>query len=319
MNKSDKREEVDIEISLLCFCNLIEISFNQPKLPSNGCWNPQAITSGDQSPPRIYPRTVFVDRNSTVYAVDQSQNRIHMWPDNGSNMSKTIFNTLSQPVSLFVTIDGSIFVGGQQGTVEKWTSNTNKSVVVTEFSSGCSALFIDAANDIYCSMTYENRVIKQSLLIDRNISITIAGTGTSGSSSNELRYPQGIFVDINFDLYVADCGNNRVQLFQSGQMNGTTIVGNLETLGITLNCPTAVFLDADKYLFIVDQGNNRIIRSNSNGFECVAGCSGRSGSAANELSHPVAAAFDPYGNIFVLDAYNSRIQKFIFMSNTSGK
>jgi hypothetical protein len=241
-----------------------------------------------------------------------------VWRENGSSVSKSTFDTLSTAVSIFVTSDGNIFLGQEDGSVEKWTSNTTRSVVVT-FASECYGLFIDIDNNLYCSSMYTHRVMKHSLLADGNISTTVAGTGIGGSSSNELDNPHGIFVDINLDLYVADCGNNRVQLFKFGQINGTTVAGNIGALGITLNCPTAVYLDADKNLFIVDQGNNRIIRSNSNRFECVVGCSGVSGVASNQLNKPNTAAFDQYGNIFVVDTFNYRIQKFIFMSNASGK
>ena len=88
---------------------------------------------------------------------------------------------------------------------------------------------------------------------------------------------------------------------------------------ITLNYPIAIILDADKYLFIADYFNHRIIGSNSNGFRCIAGCSGSSGSASNQLSHPSSLSFDSYGNIFVTDFMNSRIQKFFFMTNSCSK
>jgi DNA-binding beta-propeller fold protein YncE len=153
-----------------------------------------------------------------------------------------------------------------------------------------------------------------------NILKIVAGTGSADSASNTLDNPRGIFVDINFNLYVADCGNDRIQLFQSGKLFGITIAGNssLNTT-ITLNCPTGIILDADNYLYIVDSGNQRIIASGSNGFQCLVGCSGTSGSAANQLNNPWSISFDSYGNIFVTDQGNHRIQKFIFSINSCGK
>ncbi len=292
---------------------------NQPKLPSYGCWNPQAITFGTSSTLGFYRHTLFVDRNNTVYATDYYRKQVYVWYENDSTGSKTSFDTLLAPESLFVTIDGHIFVGDIEGSVEKLTTNAAKSVLVKTFDGGCYGLFVDIENNLYCSSAYTHRVMKQSLLTDANISIIVAGTGISGWSSKQLGNPRGIFVDINLDLYVADCGNNRVQLFEVGEIDGTTVAGNIGAFGITLSCPTAVYLDADNYLFIVDRDNNRIIRSNSDGFECVVGCSGIYGSASNQLSYPIAAAFDQYGNIFVADTSNYRIQKFIFMSNASGK
>jgi hypothetical protein len=40
-----------------------------------------------------------------------------------------------------------------------------------------------------------------------------------------LKEPKGIFVDIQFRLYVADFTNNRIQCFQPGQVNAKTVAG----------------------------------------------------------------------------------------------
>jgi glucose/arabinose dehydrogenase len=74
-----------------------------------------------------------------------------------------------------------------------------------------------------------------------------------------LNSPYGIFVDVNFDLYIADNKNNRIQLFKSGHLNGTTVAGD-NTISSELWEPSDIVLDADGYLFIADSGNNRIIR-----------------------------------------------------------
>jgi hypothetical protein len=182
----------------------------------------------------------------------------------------------------------------------------------------CYGLFIDINNTLYCSLRNFNQVVTKSLDDISNTLKIVAGTGCSGTTSNTLWTPYGIFVDISFDLYVADYGNSRIQRFHSGQLNATTVVGNGAPGTFTLSLPTNVVLDADGYLFIVDYDYNRIVGSGPNGFRCVVGCSGTAGLASNQLSSPSAMAFDSYGNIFVIGTSNQRIQKFLLAAGSCG-
>ncbi len=206
------------------------------------------------------------------------------------------------------------------GGVSIWTSNLTNEMLTMRTCEKCWDLFVDINNMLYCLLGQRHQVIAKSLNDSTNKFLIVAGTGTADIALNTLNNPRGIFVDINFDLYVADCGNNRIQLFHFGKLIGITIAGvSSSNFTITLNCPTGIILDADKYLFIVDNGNNRIVRSGINGFQCLVGCSGSSGSASSQLNSPWSISFDNYGNIFVIDQGNNRIQKFIFSINPSSK
>ena len=122
--------------------------------------------------------------------------------------------------------------------------------------------------------------------------------------------PCGIFVNPTFDLYVADSGNNRIQMFPYGASNAITVAGNGATGTISLNQPRAIILDALDVLFIADTMNHRIVASGSSGFRCILGCGGTAGSAADQLNSPVSLSFDRDGNLFVVDQGNARLQKF---------
>jgi len=256
-----------------------------------------------------------------VYVADKANGRIQVWSNESINLTRTISAGLSSPWSLFVTPSGDIYVDNGQlnGRVDKWTSNTNFSVPAMYVNQSCQGLFVDINDTLYCSIGDPRSVVKKSLNSSSNITITVAGADSSGSASNMLSDPHGIFVDINLDLYVADYGNNRIQLFQSGQLNGITLAGNgSQNITIVLYNPTGIVLDADGYLFIVDKGNNRIIGSGPNGFRCLVGCPGNS-SASNQLSSPHILSFDSYGNMFITNWESSLIQKFILLTNSCGK
>jgi sugar lactone lactonase YvrE len=226
------------------------------------------------------------------------------------------------PYQLFVTINGDGYVNSAYAYyglyyVNKWTINATSNILYSNTGGYCFGIFVDVSNTLYCSITDLHEVIKIWLGDSTNTWTTVAGTGSLGSTASMLYYPKGIFVDINFNLYVADCYNSRIQLFQLGQSNALTVAGYGASGTITLSYPTGVVLDADKYLFIVDCYNHRIVASGPNGFRCLVGCSG-GGSASNQLLYPWSIAFDSYGNIFVADTNNNRIQKFILATNSCG-
>ena len=233
----------------------------------------------------------------------------------------TVINAnLINPFSLFVTSDNRIFVSNEQSTsrVDIWSLNNQTLISSILVNPRCYGLFVDIYETLYCSFESSHQVIAYSLTNRSQSSVTVAGVGSAGSSSLMLTNPYGVFVTTNRDLYVADCGNNRIQLFRYGQRNGTTVAGN--GIGsIILYCPTSVTLDADGYLFITDFWNYRIIRSGPWGFRCVVGCSGSTGSASYQLNCAWTLSFDSYGNFYVVDPGNYRIQKFSLVSNQCGK
>jgi streptogramin lyase len=301
----------------LYFSCCLGISYNQPNFSPNVSWNSNAATFTSYSIVGSEPYNIFVNTNNTVYVTAETRSLIIMWYEEQSIPAKNFTNETGTR-GLFVTSDGDVYVEYRNVNityrVDKWASNSTSSVAVINTTSGCYSLFIDLNNTLYCSHDSEHKVIKTSLNNNSNSTVVVAGNGTFGSLPNMLNVPNGIFVDQNFSLYVADSYNNRIQRFNQGQLNGTTVA-----LGaLTLSYPTGVILDGDGYLFIVDNGHSRIIGSGSTGFRCVVGCSG-SGNQSNQLNSPRSMAFDSYGNMFVVDTSNKRVQKFLLASNISGE
>ncbi|CAF1613412.1 unnamed protein product, partial [Adineta ricciae] len=114
------------------------------------------------------------------------------------------------------------------------------------------------------------------------------------TTSTTLRNPRGIFIDeINSTLFVADCGNDRIQSFQLDSFLGKTIFTNQI---FHLNCPSGITLDKQS-------------------FRCLVGCDRSAGISANQLNYPSSLSFDSFGNLFVVDQQNHRIQKFNLNNN----
>ena len=105
---------------------------------------------------------------------------------------------------------------------------------------------------------------------------TIAGTGDKGYGGDggqavdaQLNYPEDLELGPDGNLYFADTDNNRVRMINLTTGIITTVVGN---------------------------GQN--------------GYSGDGGQATDaELNRPFGVAFDPNGDLYVSDTFNSRIRK----------
>ena len=232
----------------------LAISYNQPIICSSASWNSTGITFASSTMIGSQPSNIFIDVTNAIYVFSQSLNLVQMWSAGDISPSRNLSGTLNNASGLFVTVNGDIYVGnGTNGQVVKWGTNSTTSILVMNVPSTCFSLFVDINNTLYCSIESQHLIVKSFLgNNDTNTSLTVAGTGSSGSLSNMLSFPKGIFASNSFDLYVADCGNDRIQLFQFGQSNATTIAINGSSGTITLNCPTGIVLDANGYLFIAD-------------------------------------------------------------------
>ena len=234
---------------------------------------------------------------------------------------RTIFDGISSPYSVFVTTDQNIYINnyGYGNAVGKWTPGAAIGTVIMNGTSACYSVFVDINSTLYCSLDTDHKVISISLTVGIGSKTIVAGTGVAGLTAAQLYSPNGLHVDTNFNLYVADSANHRIQLFKFHKLNGTTVAGNGSSGSIFLAYPSGVTLDADGYLFVVDLGNHRIIGSGPIGFRCIVGCSTQSGLSASQLNSPRSLAFDTDGNLFVADTLNSRIQKFLLASNSCSK
>ena len=243
---------------------------------------------------------------------DTSTYRLYEWRNDTIHPSRIISPGLYEPFGMFVVSTGEIYVNYGAGRVDKWKSKVDTYETVAQFCSHCWAIFISVNDMIYCSMAIS--IVTKSLHSNSSTLTVIAGTGVSGSEANMLIMAQGIFVDINLDLYVADCFNYRVQLFRSGTIDGITILTRSSTL--TNFFPTDVVLDANQNIYIVDSAENRIFSGTSNNFKCIIGC--RQEDNLWTITFPTTA-FDSFGNIYYADHLNRHVRKFLLSKDKCGK
>ena len=74
-----------------------------------------------------------------------------------------------------------------------------------------------------------------------------------------------------------------------------------------------MYADANQAVFVVDRSNHRVMRWD-NGFlsgVIVAGSSSDPGPWSYQFSNPTGIAVDPYGFMYILDAGNGRVQRWL--------
>ena len=187
---------------------------------------------------------------------------------------------------------------------------------------GPNGVAIDLAGNVYIGDNHNSRVRKYKT--DGNV-ITAAGNGVYGfvdgiASNAEFRNPQGVDVDVQGNVYVADASNNCIRkITPSGIVStvaGNGIAGYVDGNGANaeFNHPVRVNVDKNGILYVSDIVNNRIRKITSDGVVSTFAGNGVAGYADGtvlnaEFNAPDGVAFDTLGNIYVADYGDNHIRK----------
>ena len=216
------------------------------------------------------------------------------------------------------------------------------------------AVFVDLSGNVFIADT-SNSAIREILASSGDIT-TVAGNGVAGYSgdtgpatSAELDSPQGVFVDSQGDIFIADSANNVIREVVASTGNIQTVVGNgtagfvdnVAPLSAELDNPYAVAVDISGNIFIADNANDviRVVNTGTsaltfgpisvpaNTILTVAGTplldcgesqnptSCGDGNVANTAEHclsvilPPASAVDTHDDIFIADTFDNAIRE----------
>ena len=291
----------------------LALSLNQPRLCPNSTWDPTPIVIASKRDIDTNSYNFFITENNVVYLTSRRLNRLLIWSDDKVNPLQVIATDLIFLTAIFVVDTDHMYIGRYDS---KWVKNMTeislKQTPWIRFESFCISIFVDIANNFYCSTGVKNLVWKRSMLDKRNRTVIVAGNGFKDSTAITLSGPHGIFVDVNFNLYVADAYNNRVQFFRLGDLRGITLIK--DSPQTPLSKPKSISFDENDNMFIVVSGLDRIIQWNINGYRCIINCY----SDKCSLDEPMSFGFDTLGNIFVSDEMNSRYVKFLINKQSCG-
>ena len=259
------------------------------------------------------PRSLALDERDNVYVVDLTGRVQKLSPEGEFVLAWQMPQTdKGKPKGMIQDTQGGViviephysrvnhFTSAGQLAFQWGTHGTNGG----ELSFPRSAA-INSAGEIYLS---EYGIRERVQRFAERGSEFLGAFGKAGTGLGEFNRPEGVGVDAEDRVYVADSCNHRVQVFtREGEF--VRAFGKAGSGVGEMSYPYDVRVDAEGNIFVCEFGNSRIQVFNAN-FE-PAGFLGGSGIEAGQLNNPWSMALDSMGNLYVADSGNHRVQKYI--------
>jgi sugar lactone lactonase YvrE len=214
---------------------------------------------------------------------------------------------------------GISLIAGQIGG----TGNLDANAAIARFFQP-ESVAADPAGNIFIADTYNSDI--REITAAGAVTLYAGSADLPGSldgvgTSSLFNYPEGIAVDANDNVYVADTANQTIRKITSTGVV-STIAGTVGTTGSTdgpgsgaqFSYPKAVAVDAAGNVYVADTANNTIRRITASGVvSTIAGVPGVAGStdgpvATALFNAPEGVAVDAAGNLYVADTYNDTIR-----------
>jgi sugar lactone lactonase YvrE len=315
------------------------------------------------------PTGMSFDASGNLFFADSGNNRVRKVSGgsittvagNGTTTATenvTALNTgISYPFALAFDPGGNLYITDvRNALVREVTAGTN---IVTAFAGNGTtgydgdgqaanganteinypyAMTIDPSGNVFIADTINNRV--RMVAVGTGIITTIAGTGTGlfngdgAATSSNLYYPDGVVLDANGNLFIADEANDRIRMVANAATGGNTMItiagngtagysgdGNVPT-NSEIDAPHGLAIDSSGNLYIADSQNSCIRKVTSPATvtgvittvagicnSSVTGFSGDGGPATSaRLALPSDVKVDANGVLYISDTNNNRIR-----------
>lgn len=265
------------------------------------------------------PRSLALDRDDNLFVVDLT-GRVQKFSPHGEVLSSWRMpeTDLGKPKGMCRDTNGNIVIVephyqrvnhfAPDGTlVEQWGAHgTNGGQLVLPRS-----VAVNRHGDIFVS---------EYTTVDRVQGFSAVGRkpmvlfGKPGTGDGEFNRAEGLDVDAQDRIYVADSCNHRIQIFSRDGKWLKTYGKAGRSLG-ELSYPFDVRVDRAGRQYVCEFGNSRIqvFGTNNEPLEIIGGPGVRPG----QFNNPWAIALDSHGNLFVADAGNHRVQKLVVKKSES--
>ena len=160
-----------------------------------------------------------------------------------------------------------------------------------------SSLLLMPDGAFYVTDGYHNtRVVK----FDKNGKYLMEW-GTKGNGPGQFNLIHDIAVDAQHRIYVADRGNNRVQIFRED--------GTFLDQWPNIPNPSHFLIMRDGSLWLVSGAGNRLAKFDLNGKLITYW--GMYGRGPGNFNDPHTIDVDSAGNLYVVEVFNNRVEKFV--------
>lgn len=183
---------------------------------------------------------------------------------------------------------------------------------------------VDAEDDVYVADTGNNEIRE---ITSAGVVSTLAGSGSPGKSDGggayaSFNHPDGIAVDSQGNVYVADTGNDEIREIIAGgaviTLAGSGAPGEANGVGVaaSFDHPEGIAVDSTDHVYVADTRNDEIRKITPGNVVSTLAGSGSPGNAdgiaaAASFDNPSGVAVDSVGNLFVADGGNDELRVII--------
>ncbi|QEC78202.1 T9SS type B sorting domain-containing protein [Mucilaginibacter ginsenosidivorax] len=234
--------------------------------------------------------------------------------DSKGNIYVTDFNT-NKILKITPAGVSSVFAGSGNAGKSDGTGNA------ASFNAP-GGITIDASDNIYVADQQNNSI---RMISPAGVVKTLAGSGVAGANNANglaatFNNPDGLAIDKQGNIYVADTKNNMIRkIATDGSVTtvaGSGAMGNADGLktAASFNYPTGLAIDAPGNLYVADYKNHSIRKITPAGQVTTIAGNGSPGSvnsigSAATFNYPIGLAFDFNGNLFITDFGNYLVRE----------
>jgi ABC-type Fe3+ transport system permease subunit/DNA-binding beta-propeller fold protein YncE len=271
------------------------------------------------------PRSVAVDHQDNLYVVDMTGRVQKFSPDGQFLLSWRMHvedpgKVKGEPKGMGTDNDGNIIVvephyqrvnlfTPEGKRLEQWGERgTNAGQFIMP-----RAVAINSHGDYFIPEYTEVDRVQQFTGKDKKLVRVIGHTGTE---NGEFDRPEGLCVDTQDRLYVADSCNHRIQVFSpDGQWLRS--YGHAGSGPGEFSYPYDIRVDKAGRQYVCEFGGSRlqVFDANDRPLEIIGG----PGAAPGQFANPWSMAFDSEGDLYVADSQNHRVQKFIRRNDVASR